>query len=334
MQHILGKRCWEAIRILVKGERKIPRRNPYFEYDEKRFLSFSGCADSNAKDSRIALITAHYHVIEKGLTMPGRRLKFGKEMVSRLCLLIDQFESEYGQEEPQVQHAIGVLKEYWHLHKEAGCIQETDEFWRSLTSFVKRRPSVAPSSQHHSSKKKFYEAKDAAFPLFAMTRRTLRHYATQPLNKKRLERAVDVARFTPSSCNRQPCRVHCVSDRQTMERILELQGGNRGFGHLADCILVVTSDLACVTNLRERTDPFVNGGMFLMTLSYALYHEEVAHCILNWSRSPEEDINLRNILKIKESETVIAIVSCGETPETIDYADSPRKPLSSVFILH
>ena len=68
-----------------------------------------------------------------------------------------------------------------------------------------------------------------------------------------------------------------------------------------------------------------------MNLSYALHYNRVAHCILNWSVDPATDIQLRELLKIKESEVVVSLISCGNAPEKLRIASSPRKELKDVF---
>ena len=94
---------------------------------------------------------------------------------------------------------------------------------------------------------------------------------------------------------------------------------------------MVTSNLEDVLWIGERNDAFVNGGLFLMNLCYALHWEKIAHCILNWSRTPAEDIALRKLIPLKDSETVIALLTCGEAPEEFEIASSPRKDIDYVF---
>ena len=43
---------------------------------------------------------------------------------------------------------------------------------------------------------------------------------------------------------------------------------------------------------------------------------------------------LRDIVKIKPSEVVVALVACGETPDEFDVAASPRKQLSDILVIH
>ena len=321
----------------IKAFRYAPKRiaDPYLTYDAKRFMMFSGAFDDKSREKLLARLIATYHVVEKGLTMPNRRFTFGIGVVRELMALIDRFELQYGRKEPQLLHAIGVVKEYYELHVSNG-IEDVDgdhEFFTQVGAFIKKFLEVPTTRQLHTSRLNFYAKRNATFPEFAASRRTVRHYyADRSLPVEKVRAAVELALTTPTACNRQHCRVYCVSDKKMISEILAIQKGSRGFGHLADKLLILTSDLEDLIGVAERNDAYVNGGLFLMNLCYALHWHEIAHCILNWSRTPEEDLSLRQLLPIKDSEVVIAILTCGEAPDEFDIAASPRKKISAVFV--
>ena len=269
----------------------------------------------------LARVIASYHIVEKGLTMPNRRFKFGVDVVRDLMKLIKRFEKQYGDNEPQLLHANGKVE-----------IKDDDNFFVEVRDFIGKYDNVPSSHQLHYKRDDFFAKRNAVFPEFAASRRTVRHYANRSLPIERIVSAVKLALTTPTACNRQHCRVYCVSDKNTISEILAIQKGNRGFGHLADKLLIVTSDLEDLIAVAERNDAYINGGLFLMNLCYALHWQEIAHCILNWSRTPEEDLSIRKILPIKDSESVIAVITCGEAPLEFDVASSPRKEIGAIFI--
>lgn len=330
VKRILGEKTIDLINRLRYSPNRIAGR--FFDYDRDRLIKYSGCFSRRNREQLRAVLVMTYHIVEKGLTMPNRRLSFGMGMVEKLMRCIEEFLPKFGSD-PQVDHAIGVLKAYWDLHAEAGKQSADDaEFWHALETFLSRFPSVPSAPQPHYTKDDFYRDVDAPFPVFAASRHTLRHYSDKPLSIERIKSAVKIAMTTPTACNRQHCRVYCLSDKDTMQRLLEIQGGSRGFGHLADKILIVTADLEDISVARERADLFTNGGMFLMNLCYALHYEKIAHCILNWSREPKEDELMRSFVKIKPSESVIAILTCGEPTDEFDVCASPRDSFEEHFI--
>lgn len=67
-----------------------------------------------------------------------------------------------------------------------------------------------------------------------------------------LMQAIELAQNAPSACNRQPGRVHLVENDLLKHKILDIQGGNRGFGHMADKVLIVTVELAGYRGTAEK----------------------------------------------------------------------------------
>lgn len=333
LKSVLSPRLYGFVRSLFN-----PRPStglwPYFKYDLGRFEAYSGVSNKNVREALLSRVIISYHVIEKGLTMPNRRFLFGRKMILQLIHLVDEFESKFGHDE-QVNHGSGVIRAYWEMHDVAGqnLASEDSAFWEEIKEFINRHKDVPVAYQAHMTKNEFYRHKNSLFPEFAWSRHTLRHYSSRDLTIDKLRQAIDLARTTPTACNRQHCRVYCVANKDTIGKVLSLQDGNRGFGHLANKLLVVVADLEDIPSLRERNDIYICGGMFLMNLCYALFYSEIAHCVLNWSRSPEEDLAVRKIIKIKPSETIIAILTCGETPEEFDVASSPRKDLDDYFFV-
>jgi len=104
-----------------------------------------------------------------------------------------------------------------------------------------------------------------------------------------------------------------------MFEVLELQNGNRGFGHLTNILMVITSNISLFTN-NEKNEPFLNAGLFSMTLLYALHFNMVGACLLNWAVTESNDKKLRELLKIPENEQIVVLIACGYLPDEFKIA--------------
>jgi nitroreductase len=259
--------------------------------------------------------------------MPRRRLGFGKPAAVHLANLIEDFERRFGASDPQVRHAASVLREYRELHR------DWPEPMPRLDAFLAARPALAAAAQPHVGRDAFFAAKDAPFAAFAASRHVVRHFAA-PVPRAVLEKALGLAVLAPSACNRQHARVHVFGRGKALERLLELQGGNRGFGGDVGTALVVTADLAAVRWGWERHDAWTNGGLFVMNLCYALHHCGVAHCILHWSVSPETDREARRVAGIPDGEEIVCVVAAGIPPDEFDVASSPRLAPGDIVSWH
>ena len=295
-----------------------------FAYDRRQFMSNAGALHLDRKAAACAEIVMGYHVLEKGLTMPHRRMEFGRGAIVHLINLIESFEKRFGGDS-QVTHAAGVLRAYRDLH-----VGQSLKVMPRLESFLAAHPDVPAAHEPHVSREVFYAAREASFPEFASSRHVVRHFAG-PVPREKIEAAVRLATTAPSACNRQHVRVHAVDDPVVRTRLLELQGGSRGFGADADKVLVVTADLSSVRWAWERHDIYTNGGIFVMNLSYSLFYQGIAHCILHWSVPPSTDRSARKLLGLPDNEAIVQLFACGQPPEEFDVAASPRRPLEDIL---
>ena len=320
------KRIKRALAAAILRMRTRREARAAFRYDTAQFMENAGALHLDRKAAARAEIVMGYHVIEKGLTMPRRRLGFGKGSVVHLMNLIDSFERRFGND-PQVSHAVGVLRAYRELHKDS-----PDPMPR-LDAFLEARKGVPSATQPHVRRTDFFAAKDSPFPEFAASRHVCRHFAG-PVPRETVEKAVEIALTAPSACNRQHARVHVIDDPALRDKLFAAQGGTRGFGADADKVVVVTADLSCVRWSWERHDCYVNGGIFVMNLCYALHYLGVAHCILHWSVSPDVDREAHRLLDIPTNEAIVQVIACGMPPEEFDVASSPRLSEADVLTWH
>lgn len=302
-----------------------------FHCDASRIVAYGGAFHPKGKVALEASIILRYHVLEKGLTMPQRHVPFGKKIATQLLVLVCEFQRTYGLTS-QVEHAISVLKEYEEVHRTNDATDKTDAFWNELHAFIVKHDEIPISRQSHYKKAEFYSKLESPFPEFAMSRHTIRNYSAKPVDISEIKKAVELAMSAPTACNRQQVRVHCVVDKKLRGDVLALQGGNRGFGHLADKVLIVTCDLGAeFGGLRERFDPYVNGGIVVMNLCYSLHYYKIAHCILTCAMDPEKESELRRMCSIPDHEVVVSMMCCGNAPEEFDVASSPRRDIDEVF---
>ena len=306
------------------------RMRKIFRYDQGRFLKHSSNSRSLTEEGALAAIIMTYHVVEKGLTMPDMRLGFGREMILGLVASLNEFADKYGTNAPQFIEAVRVIAEYKKIHDEAK-FELDSERSRAISALLERVP-VEPSHQIEMTRERYWAELESPFETFSASRHSVRHFSGT-ISEEQIRNAVALANNAPSACNRQYVRVHCVSDLKKIRECLALQNGNRGFGHLADKLLILTVDLRAVWG-AERNDIFTNAGIYLMNLCYALHKNKVAHCMLNWSVSPEKDRALRKLIDIEDAESVVVFIACGDVPEKFKLASSPRKSVEDVLKIH
>ncbi|MDU0808909.1 nitroreductase family protein [Aquirufa regiilacus] len=297
-----------------------------YEFDMKRYLKYSDSFGTNSAQQLIGKIVREYHVIEKGLTMPDPRLGFGKDLLLSLVDNCMQYIQLFGEEEEQLRHAVGVIWEYEQFHEQQNFNLE-DSVVVSIQKLKNLVSGIPISKQKEITANDYFKYVESEFPQFAKSRSSLRNYTNENVPMKAILSALDLARTTPSACNRQSWRTYVFEDKIHINSILTIQGGNRGFGHLTNKLIIITSEISVFSSVAERNQVFIDGGMYAMNLLYALHYYKIGACILNCSNSLEKDLKLRVVCDVKESEVFIAMVSCGIPPVDFKIASSYRYEL-------
>ncbi len=297
-----------------------------FLYDARLYFRHSNYYfRNNSRKKLLTDIVRQYHVIEKGLTMPEMRAGFGKDRIFRLINDCRLFAKKYGTIEKQFVHALGVLLEYKQAH-EKNDLKMDSQINRAIGQIIDLGKTVRPSKQKQITREEYFRPSKDDFMTFSNSRHSVRHFSGK-VEIKKMKRAIELAQNAPSACNRQPSTTYIVDNKDAIATILSLQKGNRGFGHRADKLLIITADLGGYISVRERNGVFVDGGIYSMNLLYSLHYYEIGACSLNWSSEKKDDVLLRKILKISESERIIMIIACGDVPEKFSLASSMRNSI-------
>ena len=321
------------IASLIPSSLKQKRRNILFYiralraniYDLNRYFKFSSTNYLNTEKGLISKIIMEYHALEKGMTMPDIRYGFGMNRVNGLINLSKTYASRFNSSHPQYVNGVGVLIEYLKVHKE-NKIEIPKKIEEGILN-LEVETNFLPTKQIHKIKEDYFKFNDSNFFNFANSRHSLRNYSEKDIDIEIIKTAIDFTKNTPSVCNRQSMFCHVYTDKNEIASILKVQGGNRGFGHLTNKLIVITSDLNAFFGEGERNQAFIDGGMVAMNLLYSLHYQQLGACILNCSNSVAKDKKMRKVTGVKESHVFIAMISCGHVPDNFLIAASKKDTL-------
>lgn len=302
--------------------------------DFDRYVRYSEIKSADTNQKLIGKIIRRYHVIEKGLTMPETRIGFGEKAIAELCKdCIDYYNKKYDLDDEQYLHAISVIFEYEEFHKNFSYKLKNE-----IIQYIQKIKEISKiqigSSQYKTTYDEYFKFSNSPFMEFSQSRYSVRNYTDLDVPVNLIYDSLEIARKTPSACNRQGWRTYVFTNQKQILEILDVQGGNRGFGHLTNKLIVICAEIGVFTGIGERNQAFIDGGMFAMNLLYSLHFHKIATCILNCSNSIEKDLKLRALCNIKESEVFIAMISCGIPPQKFNLTISKRyeiKKTNKVF---
>lgn len=300
-------------------------------YDTRQFMRFSGIADQSRASVQEAMITRTYHRIEKGLALPEPRPGFGRAVELQLAREVADFQSLFSSNRT-TRIALNTAEEYVRFNEAHGIpMNDVRDRWRLLGRQQGAVEAHAEGGTKTLERRAIQGAGGIDFRAFVSSRHSVRDFADDPVPMESLENAVQMAQSAPSVCNRQSGRVYFTRDPRLKQKLLAHQNGNRGFGDRVDTLLVVTSRLDCFLTVGERYQCWIDGGLFAMTLIYALHSLGIGTCCLNWSVEPDVDRCFKADAGVPEGEAVIMLLAAGMLPDRLRVAASPRRPLAEVL---
>lgn len=289
-----------------------------FDYDKQLFIdSYSPKTESTKDAVKLQARLVYYvHKIEKGLSHAEFRHGFGKDPLEKLADTMRTYRDEgFDVRHKAYVNALSSLKEYIETHVTAGVSTSfIEKIYGDLyadimdcTNMIGGASTISIDDKRNNANKNFQELFNG--------RRSVRDYAETPVDVKRIERAIDLSMKTPSVCNRQSSRVYIVTDPDVITKVSKVQISLSSY-KMPPVLLVVTSDISHFLLMTERREPYIDGGMFAMSLMLSLEYEGLAACPFNAMFTLQQEKAFRELLPIKPHETIITCISVGNFPET------------------
>ncbi|WP_056038667.1 polysaccharide pyruvyl transferase family protein [Loktanella sp. 3ANDIMAR09] len=285
-----------------------------------------------------ARLMFHAHAIEKGLSHMQFRPGFGKISVPALAKEMNGWLVAGNDRQDQFfRTAASVMNAYFERH--ATLDVDVSDFRKQFKPEVQDIIDAATDKQGgvmsaRSEREAMVEALEPRnFLDVVYGRRSVREFTDQPVDDADIARAVQIAMQAPSVCNRQSARVHQIKDPRMINDALKLQGGFGGY-KMPPQALLITSDLRSFLFAAERNQPFVDGGLFMMTMLLALEQVGLGSCSLNTAMGTEREDKIRKILGIPDHEVFIAFVAVGHYDPEVLVPQSKRIAVDDILIQH
>lgn len=293
--------------------------NFLYKYDLNQFMEYS-CLNENNHESIATKIRILTHAIEKGMSLPECRAGFGRDKILELIQLNEQYKNIGDAKDDEIDTLVhSIVCSYIEYQDQKGIKIDfiPDEYRsgeRTLTGIMSVPVNIGTD-----------------FENIANHRHSSRSYADKEVRDELISEIVRLAQTAPSACNRQATRVYAVVDNEKKKAIMKMHGGVRGFD-LPGVIFVITGELSLYQNEFERNAVYIDGGIFLMNLLYAIDSKGLASCPVIWGSEPTNDRILCELVEIPKSEKIISLAMAGHYP-TDEYvaAVSSKRQLKSLL---
>lgn len=280
------------------------------------------------KETLLSSLLVDGHVLEKGITMPERRNGFGYDKVRQLIAKCSEC-IKLGGAEMELQAAIADLKQYVEVQERGFKLPED-----IISGIQSLMPHLIINDENcYSTCPTEFFRPVSNYKEFAQQRKSVRNFSNEEVDENLLIEAIKLAQTAPSACNRQAVRVKIIENKELMKFIeTEIQSGNRGFGHLANKWLLVTSELGAWSQ-SQVSMAYIDGGIFTMSLLNALHYYGVCACTLNAHLSSSKLTKLQTKLNLPKSEVPIVFIIIGKPANKFMIAKSRRKPVEDIVTI-
>lgn len=301
-----------------------------FELDRKRFLTYFSKKNSNKEENIKAQLIFYGHSIEKGLSRQNIRLGFGKSVVIKLLEYMEKYDKlGFDKQNYCYLNSISIMRKYIELHEQNYfALDYIPIRYNGMLNKIKESNTEVGGIVEFDLKSRL-NRKEVDFKYLALNRYSIRDYDSSDVDLGMLNEAIEIALKSPSVCNRQSARVYVINDKKEIKELLNIQGGFNGY-ELPPCLILVTSDIQDFIDISERNQPYIDGGIFAMSLIYALEYQGFATCTLNTMFDRKKMKKTRNLLGIPESENLIVYISVGNFKNKYSVPKSFRYPMSEI----
>lgn len=298
-----------------------------FKYQNELREKYQGADNYNRLEYIIKVQT---HGIEKGLSFRTPKEAFGVVKIMALIENLKIYIQYPNLNKESVNETLNVLNTYINKFKGNPKIEQIVKEYNILTAKfgVIEECCVGTMTIH---KKDVEEAIDIDYLKFIKARHSYRYF-TKDASIEQIKQALEIARYTPTACNRQPQYVHIYQGKE-MEEVLTIQHGALGFiNEMSYCILITTDMRAY--SAQENYQAYVDGGLYAMNLLNALHFTGLGTIPLTCGHLQGTNRCKLAQYGVEEYECPIIIIGIGGLEDSAEVNVSPRKEYGDYTTFH
>ncbi|TYP69129.1 nitroreductase family protein [Paenibacillus methanolicus] len=321
-----------SVRLWVRKNKFTVSLLVNYWYDMRAFYRFS-FETNRVKTKRHdeGNLIFYYHKIEKGLSLPKPRVGFAKQHVLYLFDELEAYRQKYGWDNVS-KVTLNTLDSYVEFNRAHDFeMPEMTGRLQALKNTLSKEVNETTGGGVREITRDDLEKSKINFKEFVFSRYSIRNFKPGEVSIELIQEAISIAQKTPSVCNRQSAKVYVFCGDEIKKNVLKYQNGNAGFGGTADKILIVSMDMRDFRGVIERNQYFIDGGMYAMSLIYALHSLGVGTCPLNLSITHDIETGLKKTAQIPDSEKLIMMIAVGHVPDNLKVAYSHRREASEVM---
>ncbi|AWL11241.1 hypothetical protein HMF8227_00745 [Saliniradius amylolyticus] len=288
-------------------------------------LTYYKTHQSLANTASSALLRRNTHRLEKGLIMRPRRPVFAEQYIQETVEAFAKMVNSRTSCEQELKWATDVLTDYFDVVEPTAVVTSA----RNVFEATGRRgdSGYVPYTDSDRSRS---QIDDLQLELLFRQRRSTRWFRQSSVEDDKLDRAIQLASWAPSACNRQPFRFFVANGNEKAQQIAELAVGTGGFVHNIPCTIAVVGELSAYPLERDRHLIYIDGSLAAMQLMLALETLGLASCPLNWPDIDFREKAIAERLELAPEQRVVMLIAIGYAEHTGKIPYSQKKTVESL----
>jgi len=327
----------EELRFIEDFRELLPGYYYELNANKQARLQYNDAISSLSGDSALFCLRRNTHRLEKGLIMQPRRPVFAKDYIEEtVSIYRSLLENPANGNTPSsvLKWSHDVLAEYFQATGSDPVIDTARADFQALPPPPELTP--LPGRTRNPQYKPYRRLPTGEIPSYeqllnlAEMRRSVRWFQQRKVERALIDKAVDLARLSPSACNRQPFEFRFYDDEHLVSAVASAPGGTAGFSHNFPCICVVVGKLRAFPEIRDRHVIYIDASLASMSLMFAFETLGIATCSINWPEVPQREEHLKNLLSLADDERVIMLMAAGYPDEDAQVPYSEKLPVEQL----
>ena len=156
-------------------------------------------------------------------------------------------------------------------------------------------------------------------------RHSVRRFKNSIISREIINEIINDAKYYPSACNRQPCKVYySMNPEITAEILRKCDGFVTDSGDIHNCF-IVTCDRSLLHRAELNDQELLNSGIFLGYLVMSIHAHGLGSCLFQFLQADRRQESIKREFGIKSSEIIAAFVGFGELDDEVITACAQRR---------
>lgn len=300
-----------------------------FQQDAELFHRHATAYNEGGLKNKEANLILNYHSLEKGMLFNKMKRAYGQYRICNLHQLLTDEEVIKHIGRSQIRVGYEVMCKYYELQQAngydiSGIFSKAQyELYKTILG---NYYNAAFSGTIDWTIDQFYKDNQSNFEQFSSSRKSVRNFTGEKVPREILEKVITLANNAPSVCNRQASNVYVVEDKNKIDQILKIQDGFTGYTENVNQLIILTNDRHYYYTPGERNQLYIDGGLYLLNLLYALHYYKVANCPANWAKTIKQEEEIYQVIALPRSEKIICLVPIGYAVDEFKTTLSLRRP--------